>query len=241
MKTSKMSTLVQKSKIASLLVAFLVGSLPYLTFGSTTSVTENRPLSSFDKIEISGAFEVVLVQGSTEELKVEADEENIGKIISKVTGNTLKIYTQGTHCCSGKMGLTISFKNINSIDLAGSISMTSSGPIKADQLEIETSGATKTNMEVSASKLDVEISGSGNTSFIGSATNVEVEISGSGKFLAPELTASNYEIEISGSGNAEVMASENLEVSVSGSGKVKYKGDPKIKQEISGSGKLEKM
>ncbi|HMT27989.1 MAG TPA: head GIN domain-containing protein [Bacteroidia bacterium] len=212
-------------------------------YGSTTegTSTEQRAVSGFNAIDIEGAFKVVLVQGATEGITIEADPNAMTNIITKVEGNTLKINTKDNKSHKGEMSLTINFKSLKSIDCSGSINLSSTGPLKFDDFSFESSGSSKTNLELSATKLSFEISGAGNATLKGSASDVDLDISGSGKYVASELTANNYDIDISGSGNAEISVSQNLDIDVSGSGTVKYKGDPKIKQDISGAGKIEKI
>lgn len=227
--------------IISFMVVFTAALFSLDVNGSDGSSTEQRNVSGYNEIEIGGAFKVILVQGSSEGVTVEASTDVMKNIITKVEGNTLKIYTEGKMSSNDAMKLTINFKELKSIDCSGSIHLTASAPLKFDQLDLESSGASKTDLELSASKLDVDISGSGHTTLKGSANNVELDISGSGKLIAPSLEATNYDINISGAGSADISVSTNLDVDVSGAGIVKYKGDPKVKKEISGAGKVEKM
>lgn len=227
--------------IISFMVVFTAALFSLDVKGSEGSATEQRNVSGYNEIEIGGAFKVILVQGSTEGVTVDACAEMMKNVITKVEGSTLKIYTEGKNNSCNDMKLTISFKQLKSIDCSGSIHLTSSAPLKFDQLDLESSGASKTDLELSASKLDVDISGSGHTTLKGSANNVELDISGSGKLIASSLEATNYDINISGAGSADISVSTNLDVDVSGAGIVKYKGDPKVKKEISGAGKVEKI
>ena len=209
--------------------------------GSESFSTEQREVAGFNEIEVGGAFKVILVQGSTESVTVDACADIMKNIITKVVGNTLKIYTEGKNISCSDMKLTISFKQLKSVDCSGSVHLSATSPMKFEEFELESSGASKTELEIVATKLEVDISGSGHTTLKGSATNVELNISGSGKFMASNLTATNYDIDISGAGGAEIAVSEKLDVDVSGAGIVKYTGDPKVKKEISGAGKVEKM
>jgi len=234
-------TIFQNRFIFSLMMVFSALFFSINVNGSESLSTEQREVSGFNEIEIGGAFKVILVQGSTDGVTVDACADIMKNIITKVEGNTLKIYTEEkTNSCSD-MKITINFKQLKSIDCSGSVHLTATAPLKFEVLELESSGASKTELEISTTKLDINISGSGHTTLKGFATNVDLDISGSGKLMASNLTATNYDIDISGAGSAEIVVSENLKVEVSGAGIVKYYGEPKIKKEISGAGKVEKM
>ncbi len=53
--------------------------------------TETRDVSSFDKIEVSDNFQVILNQGVKEKLEIAVDENLIKFIETKVENNILKI------------------------------------------------------------------------------------------------------------------------------------------------------
>ncbi len=190
---------------------------------------------------MEGSFDVTLVQGNEESVIVDAAPDVAALIVTKVEGGTLKIYPDHKLKHSGKIAITVNFKNLKSIDCSGAIEIKSAGALKFDELSFDASGACKANMEITATSLDVDISGAGTIIFTGRVPKVDLDISGAGKFMASALVAEDYEIDISGSGHAEVNATKVLDVEVSGAGKVKYSGDPKISKEISGTGQVSKM
>ena len=226
---------------------FLSVMLLAVALKPTTALSEiltgadKRVVTSYQGLELEGAFEVTLVQGDEESVVVDAAADVAELIITKVEGNTLRIYPDKKLKHSGKIALTVNFKNLKSIDCSGAIEIKSTGSLKFNDLSFDASGACKANMEINATSLDVDISGAGNTTFTGKVPKVDLDISGAGKFLASTLVADDYEIDISGAGNAEVNVTKVLDVEVSGTGNVRYSGDPKITKEISGTGQVSKM
>src|SRR5688572_23102972 len=202
---------------------------------TTVILGETRELSSFDKIEISGAFTITLVQGNAENVSIDANSDIASRVITKVDNGTLKIYTEKDFDSDSKITLTVNFKNLTSIDCSGANVINSSGSLKFNNLSFDASGACKANLEFSAANLDIDMSGAVNAVMKGSASRVELDISGAGKLLAADLVARDYDVDISGTGNAEINASKSLNVEVSGTGNVKYRGEPKITKKVSGT------
>ena len=235
---------MKKIKTGGILVSLLLLTAaikPISAFSGTLLETDKRTVTAYLKLELEGSFEVTLVQGNEESVIVDAAPDVAALIITKVEGGTLKIYPDNKLKHTGKIALTVNFKNLKSIDCSGAIEITSTGALKFDELSFDASGACKANLEITATSLDVDISGAGNTTFTGRVPKVDLDISGAGKFMAAALTAEDYEIDISGAGNAEVNAAKVLDVEVSGTGNVRYSGDPKISKEISGTGQVTKM
>ncbi len=220
-----------------LFIAFFLTTASAIAQSATS--TDKRTVAPYHNLEIEGAFTVTLVQGDEEAVYIDATTELTEEVMIKADDGTLKIYTKKDSKTSGKVALTIYFKNLKSIDCSGAILLT--GTLSLDELSLDLSGACKATMEIHTASLHVDISGSGNAAFSGKVSDVGLDISGAGKFMAAGLMADDYEIDISGTGNAEVNAAKTLDVDVSGAGIIKYSGDPKISREISGAGIIAKL
>jgi ribosomal silencing factor RsfS len=91
-----------------------------------TQNTEDRHLSGFNSVSVAGSFDVVITQGSTESVKVQAPSDIINRIITEVEGSTLKIYTKNDndwHLVDGghkKIMIYVSIKDVNAVSLSGS-------------------------------------------------------------------------------------------------------------------------
>jgi len=217
-----------------------------LLFGTPASLiaesgSDLRQLPAFGKVDISGAYKIILEQGDKEQILVEGDAENLPKVLTKVEGGTLVITNKEKNNSSGKITLTITFKNIDELSCSGAVDLKTSNSLKLNNFDLDLSGASKSDLDINAAKLDIDISGSANATLKGKVKMVDLYISGTGSLSAPALESDVYDIEISGVGNATVHAISKLDVSISGTGAVTYKGDPQITKEISGTGSLKKM
>ncbi len=225
--------------LAGLLLTTCLYCLPELSKGSVK--TEDRAVSGFHRLDISGSFTVELSQGNLEQLKIEADEEIMANIITEVKNGELKIYTKGKiiHKPVRKIYLTI--KDLDGITSSGAIVLKGAGTLKLSSLELDLSGSADIELDLNTANLEADLSGSTKMVMQGSATKMKLDISGSGNMDAGALLTETTEIEISGSGNATVNVSRELEVEISGAGDVVYKGNPDIKKSISGAGTIKKL
>ncbi|MGI4803686.1 MAG: head GIN domain-containing protein [Janthinobacterium lividum] len=206
--------------------------------------TQNRNVSGFHGISSSGSFDIVLKQGNTEAVKVEADAEVINEIVTEVKGGTLEIHSKNTHNWGNfwnnrQIRIYVTAKNLNSIALSGSGDIRIEDQLNANDLELRLSGSGDFNGAINAKTVAVSISGSGDFKISGKAEESTVGISGSGDFNAGNLMTKSTAIRVSGSGDANVYASEKLDAVVNGSGDVHYGGHPKsVSKSAHGSGDI---
>lgn len=224
-----------------LVIALTLNSCINSIDGNGNVVKEKRTLTTFNKIDISGGFEVFLNQGNNELLEIETDENLLELIETEVRKNTLYISSKKPIGKAEKLKLYITIVNLKDIDVSGAIELTNKGTFKGENLEIEVSGAADINLNVDVNNLTMDMSGASETTLTGEADNFEIEISGAGELDAKKLKTNNSSIEISGAGSAIIFAKKTLDVSVSGAASVKYKGSPKVKKDISGAGSVEKL
>ncbi len=213
---------------------------------SAFGATEDRHITGFNAISVSGSFDVYLTQGATESVKVEAPENMMSHIITEVVGGELKVYNRDDRNWSGwfggnhrKMVIYIAVKGVNSIALGGSGDMYFKSGIRAGALKVRVSGSGNITGMLDCKDLEAGVSGSGDMKLNGRALNSTVRVSGSGGYDAKELVTYTTTVRVSGSGNASVNVNEKLDASVSGSGDVDYTGAVKnVNSSKSGSGSI---
>jgi hypothetical protein len=215
-----------------------------LVVGSGEVVTEERDVSDFNKISLSGAGDVVIEQTEDEEaLTVEAEDNIISRISTEVVDGELQIKNKGLYFFfipTKSVKYTIKVKDLEKVGIFGSGSVTAT-ELRFDRLELDVSGSGDVSLAFFGDELVSSISGSGSFELTGEAGRQEVTISGSGDYSAGELESSETKVEINGSGDALVRVKERLEVSISGSGDVRYYGDPEVNSDISGSGSVNQV
>jgi hypothetical protein len=209
--------------------------------GDGKVIKQERKLTAFNAVDISGAFNVVLCQGSPASLYVEADENLQSIIITKVVNKKLIIENEESICESKALKICITAPGIESISISGSVDLKSKDTLKAKKFKIEVSGIGNIGLTVSVEKLTIDCSGSATILLNGKAGDVDAEISGASTINAFGMMAENFQLASSGVGKANLNVTNKLDVDISGTASVRYKGNPKVKQEISGVGSLEKV
>lgn len=214
----------------------------HIVTGSGKMVEESRQVSGFDSVDMSGSGELVIIQGDTEGIKIEAEDNLMPYIRTEVRGHTLYIDLNTTDMLSiqtrRSMKFTVNMKDVASLELSGSGEIISDD-IKAKNLDLIITGSGNVEIEnLKADSMTMDVSGSGDFYLSGSAPLQKIDISGSGHCDAIRLEGKDVKVVISGSGSAEVNSTEKLDVDITGSGSVIYTGNPKINQDITGSGSL---
>ena len=208
-----------------------------LVSGSGNVISEDRAVSGFSKVSVSGSGNLFLEQGDEESLTIEAEDNILPLIITEVSGNTLKIgFKTGTSISTIKsIEFHLKVKELDSISASGSGTINCSG-LSTENLSIKTSGSRIADISnLKATSIDINSSGSGNITLAGTTDSQNIESSGSFKYFAEDLKSSSCVINSSGSCNLLVNVSDDLNIKASGSVKVTYIGTPTITQKTSGS------
>jgi len=209
--------------------------------GKVTTVT--RTTSDYDGIGCAGDFDYILVAGTEGKITIEGEENLLQYVITEVKDNKLLVKTEkniNLKPSSNKtIKVTIPFKDIDNISLAGSGDLTNTDTITANDLKVSLAGSGDIVLTVQATNLKGNLAGSGDLTLKGTANDLDASVAGSGDIHAFGLQANNVEVSVAGSGDAEVVSNESLKARVAGSGDIEYKGNPKKEDsKVSGSGSI---
>lgn len=207
---------------------------------------EERKVSNFTGIGISGPLKVYVKIGNTESLRLEGDQEGIDELITEVKNGSLNIRPKKQNSnnwfgrSNSKITAYITVKKLTSLAMAGSGSIEVENTVNADEFNAAISGSGSIKATINAKSLEAAISGSGKLSFSGKAKKSDVAISGSGSFSGSSLSSDDVNAHISGSGNIYINAEKTINAAIGGSGNVNYTGNPTVTKAIGGSGKVRK-
>jgi hypothetical protein len=206
--------------------------------GDGNVVKEDRKVSGFTSLEVSGAFNVYLYQGKSEALTLEADQNLMALIKTEVKGDKLRIYTEGNIQKATKLNVYLTFEELEMIDISGAVSVSSEEVLEFTELYFDGSGASEIDLHMNTDVLKADFSGASEINLTGTAKTANFDLSGASEIDALEFEIANCELDVSGASDARIHVSENLEVSISGAASVKYKGNPHVSSDISGAGSL---
>jgi hypothetical protein len=210
--------------------------------GSGKKITENRKITNFSKIDISGGFKINIKQDSSLSLTVMGDDNIMKYVRTQVNGNKLRIYTRKNLCESGPIIVNIGIKNLEAIEASGAVELTSEGRINTQNLSLNFSGVSKIDMDLSAADVKTEARGATEIFLKGQAASHSVKVSGVGKLHALDFVVGTYNIKSSGSANSEINVLKELKVDTKGASTIEYRGNPsKVEEHKSGASSLNKV
>ncbi|SRR5579883_1470641 len=208
--------------------------------GDGNETTEARSLPPFHDIELGGAYEVVLTQGNTSEVRIETDKNLLEHITTTVTNGKLVINSDGNLRPTNTIRVFITTPNYTSVELEGSGSVHGATPINSNALALDLSGSGEYDLDVHAKQLESRVEGSGTIKLSGNTDKHTVDIAGSGNIKGGDLIAQETAVNIEGSGNALVNVEHKLDASIAGSGSIRYRGaSTEVHSNITGSGSVE--
>ena len=211
--------------------------------GSGKIVTQNRDVSGFLAVDISYPAEVTIQQGQTESVTIEADDNILPQLRTRLNMGTLYIENSEPNWSarvnpSRPVKITINVKDLHALNFssAGTLHV---GSLQTDNLAMDLSGAGSIKFDnVNLRSLDCNLGGVGSVEVGGVADNLKLNISGVGSFNGANLFNKSANVDVSGAGSATVHPKNELIADVSGTGSVKYYGNPSISKNVSGLGSV---
>jgi hypothetical protein len=208
--------------------------------GSGNIITKNVDIKPFDAIQAKGLYELILIQGDKEGVKIEADDNLMHLFDVTNDGNTLVIdmpLLRGDHHSINiddhgehhKLNLKVyvTFKNLKSLDAGIIGSIHSDAAIKVDALEIDSKNVGNITLALTATKLTVYNKGVGNITLSGNVTTAYIVNHGVGTIKGEDLVVQTMNIENTGVGSANVNVVKDITIKDSFLGKVKNAGSAK--------------
>lgn len=211
--------------------------------GNGKMTTETRNTGDYDAIKCGGSMDFELVAGDEGTITLEGEENLLKHIETEVKNGALIIKVEkGVYLKPSwgkKIKVTIPFKDIEKVSLAGSGDLYSKDTIKATNLEVSLAGSGDIDLNVEATSLKGSIAGSGDITLKGNTNELRASVAGSGDFHGFGLQANDTTVSIAGSGDAKVVSNKSLKARVAGSGDIEYRGNPeKEDTKVSGSGTI---
>lgn len=213
--------------------------------GNGNFITKVISVSSYDKIEVSGFFDINLTKGEPGSISIEVEENLVDYIEVEVVNGELRIgQEKGKYIVpSRSKGITIAvpFKEMNRVSLVGSGSIKSEEIINQQIFDSKLSGSGVIDLTINANEATAKVTGSGNLNLKGDTEKFNCAITGSGKINASALESKQVNASVTGSGDCKVFCKESLEARATGSGDIIYYGNPTKKDtKITGSGDIRK-
>jgi hypothetical protein len=206
--------------------------------------------SEFTQLDFHGAGELYLEQGDICTLRIEGDQDLIGKVRTIVADEILAISISSDEVGFQKLKLIaeesrlkyyLTVKKLTGLNLSGFSSIHGSKLI-GNTLSIVHSGeGTMILLGIQYQQLHVTLKGMGEINLNGEVQSQDVDFSGLGAYVAENLKTQQTNITVSGAGSAKVWAETELNATLTGAGSIQYKGHPMLEKSITGLGSIKPL
>jgi hypothetical protein len=211
-------------------------------YGSGPLISEQRSAGRFTAVSNATEARVEILQGSTERIRVRAQENILPHVRTEVSAGMLRIYHDPGVILrpSDAIVVELDVRTLERINVSGSGNV-SAPLLDARRLEVVASGSGDVRLpSLLGDSIIVEHSGSGEVFATGNVSRLRVVQSGAGRVESRELQALHGDVTISGSGPATVRVRDSLRARLSGAGSLRYYGNPTVQQTVTGSGRVER-
>jgi hypothetical protein len=224
-----------------ILTAFLATSCQKLLFNQDES-TREISLNDFHAANISGIYNFILVQDSTNRLSI-TGKNDISSISAIIKDDTLIIDDHKKRSFDpDKNSLTLHFSNLEQIVFTGPVNVTNRDTIRADNFMFEATGEIAEVRLVIKCNQFVALNNSntiGYLHFIGKAESCWIWNRYGSCMYADSLLCKSAVVYNESVGDVNVNASGYIEAFIRSSGNIGYHGDPVIKiSENRGCGRM---
>jgi hypothetical protein len=202
---------------------------------------QKREISGFHGISVSSGIDLNLTQKHVEEVFVEANSDDLDKIITKVEDGILKIYIKdkswfGLSWNKQPRKVFVSFKNIDKLEASAGSDVNSASALKLDNLDLDVSSGSDVKLELNAKHLRVNSSSGSDVSLNGEAEVAEISASSGSDITAGDLETKKCTVSVSSGSDISIKVTEEINADASSGGDITYSGNPKVKNIKESSG-----
>ena len=205
--------------------------------GSGNIKSETRTIAEdFNGIAVDNAIEVIIEQSDDKSIVVEADDNLLSNITTRVENGILKINSESGHSTNTTPKVTIKMPIIMKLNSSGSSKIRSINTIICDNLEAiaESSGSIEINVEADTISLETESAGYIKAS--GKALKLETASSSGSELDAKKLMANEVIAQSNSGSSTTVYPIVSLDASASTGSSIIYLKVPKSLKKESHSG-----
>jgi hypothetical protein len=199
---------------------------------------EVRAVQDFQAVALEGVGTLLIEQGETEALTIEAEPKVLERIATEVTAGRLTIQPDRSFRTREPITYYLTVTQLNAIELTGA-GRVEVAELSTDQLRVQGNGAGAVVIsDLTANTLDVTVAGNVQAEVAGTVDSQTVAASDAASYAAAELESRVTSVSASGATQVTVNVTESLDAQVSGAAQVEYIGDPDVTEDVSAAGSL---
>jgi hypothetical protein len=202
---------------------------------------QKRQITGFHGVSVSSGIDLYLTQKNVEEVFVEADSDDLDKIITKVEDGILKIYLKerswfNMDWSKQSRKAYVSFTTLDKLDASAGSDVNSEGILKLNELDMDASSGSDIKIELEAEGLNVDSSSGSDIQIKGKVDLLNASASSGSDINASELQTKKCTASVSSGSDIKVNVTEELDANASSGGDISYSGNPKSKDINESSG-----
>ena len=212
-----------------LMAVLLNGCVPTTLTGSGNVVTQEEPITDFDKVGISHSFDVYISQGENFSVVIRVDDNLVEHLQVVKQGSTLKIGLKPNRdytIRNATMEAEVTMPEFAGLDLSGASHANISGFESKKGFVVDLSSASSLHGDIETGDISIDLSSSSEMTLAGSGGDATIDISSGSNLDLSEFAVTNARVEASSASSATVNASGRLDVDASSASNVYYLGKP---------------
>lgn len=170
------------------------------------AVSRTLELAAFDKIDVSGAYTVVVRPGSEFQVRLTAKPAVLELMTATVEDGWLILDMKQSIFTSGPIQAEVTMPDLTQLTLSGAVQLTHKG--------------------IATASLSLDISGAADVTLAGHVAAVDVRASGAAALRGSELTVASARADLSGASSARLRVTAALDVETSGASSFTCLGQP---------------
>ena len=206
--------------------------------GNGNVTTQSRNISqNFKSIEVSHGINLIIEQSDAKSVTVEADENLLSNIITRVENGVLIIESNKGYNTEFTPQVTVKIPDINGLTASSGANINSNNTLVTDNMAVKAESGSQINIQVEADNITIENSEGSGTTVSGKALKLETTATEGSSIDAGRLAANVVTAQANSGSSTSVDAIVTLDGKASSGASVTYKRAPKttlVKEENSG-------
>jgi hypothetical protein len=202
--------------------------------GNGKIVSRDVAVNSFEELKASGVYELQLVQGNKEAVRIETDENLQDLFTVRNEGTKLVVEMKKDKNINmkkeSKTKVYVTFRQLKALDLNMVGNVKAENELSFDNLQLHNKSVGDVTLKLNAKQVNITNKSVGEVNLSGKAEQATVKNAGVGELNAGNFVVNTMYIENTGVGEAEVNCTKDLKLKDSFLGKVKNKGNASVKK-----------
>jgi len=191
--------------------------------------TNDFDISDFNKIHISGAFDVEITRSDSYKVNVDANHNFFKNLDVSKEGDTLRIRHSrhiGWRAALNKPSVEITLPVLKELRLSGATGVKIAGFNSSESFKLDMSGASSLEGDITAGNADFDVSGASRIRLHGSSRDAVIRASGANRIDLQNFTIENAAVKLSGASRLSANVSGRLDARLSGASYFGWRGEP---------------